>query len=1760
MPKKNPGDCLEVDLGLGSDSVRGMEPPVVKKRGRPRKRRREDDEKNADDGKSGVETKKQVIETRPIALLGRYMLKDFEGNGAFLGKVVYYADGLYRVSYEDGDFEDLESREIRENLLEDSDFDGNLSFRRKKLDELILKSRVTHSVKSTKEAGRVEASTSIELPGGAVTENDEGEVDDDSSSDSSEYAKDRDLSFEVEALVVPPPELPPSSGTIGVPEQYVSHLFSVYDFLRSFSICLFLCPFTLDDFVGSLNCRVPNTLLDAIHVAVMRPLRRHLETLSEEGLELASKCWRCTDWSLLDTLTWPVYVVQYLTIMGYTKGPEWKGFYEEVLGREYYSLSAGRKLLILQVLCDDVLDSVELRTEIDMREESEVGIDSDAEAVNPPENGPRRVHPRYSKTSACKDREAIGIIGTTHMINTPSYLNCRGPKGTKGELDTVDMDVDRNSDECRLCGMDGTLLCCDGCPSAYHTRCIGVMKMSIPEGSWYCPECTINKLGPTIAIGTSLKGAEIFGIDSYGQIFLGTCNYLLVLKASVIAEPCIRYYNREDIPKVLQVLCSSEQHVSMYLGVCQALLQYWDIPSSIFSLPEMTKRDTKFGKLKKDANCPSSTIPPSIKDNHSDTASANESTVDNMTASLETSIDVVQVDFPSSQINHDTKQLEHPVNIMKHPVNIMKLCEGNVSTPSVSQHADPSDITSQSLVERSFNTYYSSVNINCSYTGHANGSNCLVNLSSQRKEGNAVVLGKGENNSFSHCVYMGSLYKPQAYINHYMHGEFAASAAAKLAALSSEETRLSEGHASDNTKKAPSENYLQAKAFSLTASRFFWPTSEKKLVEVPRERCGWCLSCKASVASKRGCMLNHAALCATKGAMKILASLRPIKSGEGSLASIATYILYMEENLCGLILGPFLNANFRNQWRKQVEQASTCSEIKVLLLQLEENIRIIALSSDWVKLVDDWLVEYSTMQNAMCTAGATQKRGPSGRRNKKQSAISELTTDGGHEKGFVWWHGGKRSKLVFQKAILPRLMVKRAARHGGLRKISGICYTDGPEIPKRSRQSIWRAAVEMSNNASQLALQVRCLDLHVRWNDLVHPEQNLLDGKSVETEASAFRNAIICSKKVGGSKVTYGVAFGGQKHLPSRVMKNIIEREQCEDGNDKFWFSENRVPLYLIKEYEASATELPLPSIQEPFNFFTKLQKKRLQAPHRDIFFYLTCKRDNLEICTCISCQRDVVLQTAAKCSVCKGSCHSDCTITSAFSTNEDVDFFTMCKQCHGKALAQNASCNESPTSPLQLPEYQNLTTATKGSRSNLLTTATRGSRSSLLMTASKGSKSNLRAQGTCSETKKAASQSSSAAKSRHKKCSWGIIWKKKSKDGSADATSAATVDASAGFRLNNILLRGGLRVHRMQPQCKICHKPYRPDLMYICCETCKNWYHADAVELEESKIFDVAGFKCCKCRRIKAPACPFAVPKDETLEGKRTGVRPLKQENSDSRTTLFPKQSEATTPMLQSEKIRIRPLKQESSGVDSDSGTINSVQSEPSTPMVPLEEMRQQDDDPLLLPLTSVQLITEPNSEIDTEWDAGKPGPQKLPVRRHVKHEGDMDSYPGGNFPDVEVYTHFQMEDPLEATAGTFYPPTEWNASVESIEGEVMFDDEGLDYENLDYEPQTLFTFSELLGVDASGDEPEDQGKYFGTISQDMVSEQDRVSALNDESEPILSLNPSVECKSCLQADPEPDLSCQNCGLWIHSHCLPSNEPTYWDGGWKCSFCQEWR
>jgi hypothetical protein len=51
---------------------------------------------------------------------------------------------------------------------------------------------------------------------------------------------------------------------------------------------------------------------------------------------------------------------------------------------------------------------------------------------------------------------------------------------------------DFNSDQCYTCSRGGDLLCCDGCPAAYHPQCCAPPYQcleAVPEGAWYCKSC-----------------------------------------------------------------------------------------------------------------------------------------------------------------------------------------------------------------------------------------------------------------------------------------------------------------------------------------------------------------------------------------------------------------------------------------------------------------------------------------------------------------------------------------------------------------------------------------------------------------------------------------------------------------------------------------------------------------------------------------------------------------------------------------------------------------------------------------------------------------------------------------------------------------------------------------------------------------------------------------------------------------------------------------------------------------------------------------------------------------------------------------------------------------------------------------------------------------------------------------------------------------------------------------------------------------------
>ncbi|XP_072505206.1 autoimmune regulator [Notamacropus eugenii] len=52
----------------------------------------------------------------------------------------------------------------------------------------------------------------------------------------------------------------------------------------------------------------------------------------------------------------------------------------------------------------------------------------------------------------------------------------------------------KNDDECAVCRDGGELICCDGCPRAFHLTCLEPPLTEIPSGMWRCGCCIVGKV------------------------------------------------------------------------------------------------------------------------------------------------------------------------------------------------------------------------------------------------------------------------------------------------------------------------------------------------------------------------------------------------------------------------------------------------------------------------------------------------------------------------------------------------------------------------------------------------------------------------------------------------------------------------------------------------------------------------------------------------------------------------------------------------------------------------------------------------------------------------------------------------------------------------------------------------------------------------------------------------------------------------------------------------------------------------------------------------------------------------------------------------------------------------------------------------------------------------------------------------------------------------------------------------------------------
>jgi hypothetical protein len=77
-----------------------------------------------------------------------------------------------------------------------------------------------------------------------------------------------------------------------------------------------------------------------------------------------------------------------------------------------------------------------------------------------------------------------------------------------------------NNDFCEACGYGGSLLCCDGCPKAFHLECLDppLTEGDLDDKDWFCKECNVAKVGSFKIFDLRSKGLEqIVNVESRSE-------------------------------------------------------------------------------------------------------------------------------------------------------------------------------------------------------------------------------------------------------------------------------------------------------------------------------------------------------------------------------------------------------------------------------------------------------------------------------------------------------------------------------------------------------------------------------------------------------------------------------------------------------------------------------------------------------------------------------------------------------------------------------------------------------------------------------------------------------------------------------------------------------------------------------------------------------------------------------------------------------------------------------------------------------------------------------------------------------------------------------------------------------------------------------------------------------------------------------------------------------------------------------------------
>ncbi|KAK8288621.1 hypothetical protein V6Z12_D07G137200 [Gossypium hirsutum] len=938
-----------------------------------------------------------------------------------------------------------------------------------------------------------------------------------------------------EPVVLPPKlRLPPSSENLNLDGISVLDIFSIYAFLRSFSTLLFLSPFELEDFVAALKCQSPSSLFDCIHVSILQTLKTHLVYLSSEGSESASECLRSLNWGFLDSITWPVFMVEYLLIhcSGLDYGFDLTSL--KLFRCDYYKQPASVKVEILRCLCDDMIEVEAVRSEVNRRS---LASETDMDFGRDMNNG------------ICKKRKATKDVS--------------GGSGFSEEI--VDDTNDRNSDDCCLCKMDGSLICCDGCPAAYHSKCVGVVNAHLPEGDWYCPECAIEREKPWVKPRKSLRGAELLGIDPHGRLYYNSSGYLLVLD-SFDAECPSNYYHRDDLIFVLDVLKSSFQ----YGDIIEAICKQWDVAVGSNEICVIRNETADGGKPEEKEVAEIS--------GHRDIEVAESTNMLDLVTGTE-------IPYMSSEGSAETMQMGSVF------LNFQK--QGSVEVSNQSEIPGKcSTLEDSSLISNDLDARQESK------TKLASQQTPRV-LNAKRGDASQLLPGTG-------------------YVNHYSFAQTASLVVEELLHKPSEKTN------DDSLKSLEEIIGIQMKVILKKSNRLHWPDIHNLYVDARKENCGWCFSCRYPV-DDTDCLFRITSGCVPEVSKSEMVDLQSRWNKKGHVIDVIYHIFSIENRLSGLLSGPWLNPQYMKIWHKSILNASGIASVKHLLLTLEANVHHLALSTDWMKHVDSAVIMGSASHVVIASSRGSAKHGIARKRGSCNDNESNPTSNPAVGPSICWWRGGRVSRQLLNWKVLPCSLVSKAARQGGGKKIPGILYPESSDFAKRSRSIAWRAAVESSTSIEQLAFQVRELGSNIRWDDVANTHALPTLPKDFKKSIRLFKKCVVRRKSIETDVVKYLLDFGKRRIIPEIVKRYGTVVEESSSERKKYWLNESYVPLHLVKSFEER--RIARNSNKMVSDKTSEISRMAKESSKKKGFSYLFSKAESTEYYQCGHCNKDVLIR-----------------------------------------------------------------------------------------------------------------------------------------------------------------------------------------------------------------------------------------------------------------------------------------------------------------------------------------------------------------------------------------------------------------------------------------------------------------------------------------------------------------------------------------------------